>query len=126
MVQRVTFRRRLCYNTQSNRRKIVKTPGHNLVYIYQKKLGAISKCGDCKNKLHGIQAARPRELSRLPKKEKTVSRAYGGSKCGNCVRTRILRSFLVQEARAVAKMLKRTQKKKKTRKTVQKVTGKKR
>lgn len=72
-----------------------------------------------------IAPARPRELSRLPKKEKTVSRAYGGSKCGNCVRTRILRSFLVQEARAVVKMLKLSKKKRKARK-VTKVVGKRR
>ena len=54
----------------------------------------------------------------MPKKRKTVSRAYGGSRCGKCVRTRILRSFLVQEARAVAKVLKLKPKKKKSKKTL--------
>lgn len=33
MVQRVTYRRRLSYNTQSNRVRKVKTPGTNLNYI---------------------------------------------------------------------------------------------
>ena len=32
MVQRLTFRRTLSYNTSSNRKKIVKTPGGKLVY----------------------------------------------------------------------------------------------
>ena len=32
MVQRLTYRRTLSYNTSSNRRKIVKTPGGKLVY----------------------------------------------------------------------------------------------
>lgn len=32
MVQRLTYRRRLSYNTASNNRKIVKTPGGKLVY----------------------------------------------------------------------------------------------
>merc|ERR1711937_505224 len=32
MVQRLTYRRRLSYNTASNGRKIVKTPGGKLVY----------------------------------------------------------------------------------------------
>ena len=32
MVQRLTYRRRLAYNTASNGRKIVKTPGGKLVY----------------------------------------------------------------------------------------------
>jgi len=65
-----------------------KTPGGKLVYLYRKKQGAISKCGDCKVKLHGITPARPRELSRLSKRLKTVTRAYGGSRCHKCVRTR--------------------------------------
>lgn len=52
----------------------------------------------------------------MPKTAKSVSRAYGGSRCGRCVRTRILRSFLVQEARAVSKMLKAKPKKKKSKK----------
>ena len=32
MVQRLTYRRTLSYNTSSNKRKIVKTPGGRLVY----------------------------------------------------------------------------------------------
>ena len=65
-----------------------KTPGGKLVYLYRKKQGAISKCGDCKVKLHGITPARPKELSRLSRRLKTVTRAYGGSRCHKCVRTR--------------------------------------
>ena len=38
MVQRLTYRRRLAYNTASNARKIVKTPGGKLVYQHQHKL----------------------------------------------------------------------------------------
>ena len=35
-----------------------------------------------------IPALRPVEYSRISKRQKTVSRAYGGSKCAGCVRTR--------------------------------------
>merc|ERR1719347_2151784 len=37
MVQRITYRRRLSYNTKSNKRKIVRTPGGKLVFQYLKK-----------------------------------------------------------------------------------------
>merc|ERR1711862_1038067 len=107
MVQRLTFRRRLSYNTKSNRRTIVKTPGGRLVYHYKKKLGTIPKCGDCKVvKLHGIKPTRPCERSGLSKRNKTVSRAYGGSRCHCCVRNRIVRAFLIEEQKIVTKVLK--------------------
>ena len=32
MVQRITYRRRLSYNTKSNKRKVVRTPGGKLVF----------------------------------------------------------------------------------------------
>jgi large subunit ribosomal protein L34e len=35
-----------------------------------------------------IKASRPKELARLSKRQKTVTRPYGGAKCGKCVRTR--------------------------------------
>merc|ERR1712018_17626 len=106
MVQRLTFRRRLSYNTKSNRRKIVKTPGGKLVYHYTKKLGTIPKCGDCKIKLHGIRPTRPMQRITMTKRLKTVSRTYGGSRCHKCVRDRIVRAFLIEEQKIVVKVLK--------------------
>ena len=105
MVQRLTYRRRLSYNTQSNRRKISKTPGGRLVYLYTGKNGSVAKCGDCKLKLRGIAYARPADLARLSHRRKTVTRAYGGSKCAACVRNRIVRAFLIEEEKIVAKVL---------------------
>ncbi|KAH6920798.1 hypothetical protein HPB50_028220 [Hyalomma asiaticum] len=109
MAQRLTLRRRLSYNTNSNRRRISKTPGGKLVYLYLKKPGSVPKCGDCKLKLRGITPARPRELSALSKRHKTVTRTYGGSRCGKCVRNRIIRAFLIEEQKIVAKVLKAKQ-----------------
>merc|ERR1712125_95486 len=97
--KRVTYRRRHCYNTKSNKTRVVKTPGGKLTIHYRKKLGSGVKCGDCGIVLPGIPHLRPKEYSRLPKSQKSVSRAYGGSRCGNCVRERILRAFLVEEQR---------------------------
>lgn len=39
------------------------------------------------------------------KHEKTVSRAYGGSRCANCVKQRIVRAFLIEEQKIVKKVL---------------------
>ncbi|BHF76076.1 60S ribosomal protein L34 [Sparganum proliferum] len=75
-MQRLTLRRRLSYNTNSNRRQKVKTPGGKVVYIYLKKRGTLPKCGDCKRKLDGIKPSRPMDRSRMSKRMKTVNRTY--------------------------------------------------
>ncbi|KAJ2793245.1 60S ribosomal protein L34B [Coemansia guatemalensis] len=111
MVQRVTYRRRLSYNTKSNRVRISKTPGGNLRYLHVKKPAKGPRCGDCGMSLAGIPALRPREYTRLNKSQKSVSRAYGGSRCGTCVRTRIVRAFLIEEQKIVKKVLKAQAKK---------------
>ncbi|KAJ2393115.1 60S ribosomal protein L34B [Coemansia sp. RSA 2559] len=111
MVQRVNYRRRLSYNTKSNRVRISKTPGGNLRYLHVKKPAKGPRCGDCGLSLAGIPALRPREYSRLSKTQKSVTRAYGGSRCGSCVRTRIVRAFLIEEQKIVKKVMKAQAKK---------------
>lgn len=111
MAQRLTLRRRLSYNTLSNRRRVVKTPGGRLTYQYVKKRPSFPVCGDagCKIKLNGIVPARPREWSRMSRRLKTVNRAYGGSRCSLCVRNRVVRAFLIEEQKIVSKVLKAQQ-----------------
>ncbi|SCZ99063.1 BZ3500_MvSof-1268-A1-R1_Chr3-1g05789 [Microbotryum saponariae] len=128
MVQRVTLRTRKSYNTKSNGKRIVKTPGGSLRYLTVKKAASAPKCGDCKIALPGVSpltwpfsttsqheyshcssvlqipALRPRQYAQISKRQKTVQRAYGGSRCANCVRDRIVRSFLVEEAKIVKKV----------------------
>ncbi|KAJ3616068.1 hypothetical protein Zmor_012085 [Zophobas morio] len=111
MVQRVTYRRRLSYNTRSNKFKIVKTPGARLVISYLKKKGSVPKCGDCGSQLAGLKASRPYALKRLSRRHKTVTRAYGGSRCGKCVRQRIVRAFLIEERDIAKRLLKSAHKK---------------
>eukprot|EP01137_Pigoraptor_chileana_P031635 Opistho-2@19808 len=106
MVQRVTYRRRLAYNTPSNRIRKVKTPGGRLVAQYTKKQGTIPKCGDCGLKLAGVTALRPKRYMSVSKPQKSVSRAYGGSRCAHCVRERIVRAFLIEEQKIVKRVLK--------------------
>lgn len=78
MVQRITYRRRLSYNTRSNRRKITRTPGGNRVFQYLKKRPNVPKCPMTGIKLKGIKPSRAGERSRLSLRHKKVFRAYGG------------------------------------------------
>ena len=55
MAQRVTLRKRQPYNTNSNRRRVVKTPGGKLVYHHLKKPASAPKCGDCGISLPGVR-----------------------------------------------------------------------
>lgn len=55
MAQRVTLRKRQPYNTTSNRRRVVKTPGGRLVYHHLKKIPTQPKCGDCGVGLPGVR-----------------------------------------------------------------------
>lgn len=71
-----------------------------------KKLANRPKCGDCGAPLPGIARVRPAKYASLSRHSKTVSRAYGGSRCGNCVRQRIIRAFLIEEQKIVKKVLK--------------------
>ena len=126
MAQRVTLRKRNPYNTTSNRRRIVKTPGGKLVYHHIKKLATAPKCGDCGIALPGVRlppptrpclcpiflsitsrfvnhayadvvlqipALRPRQYATISKRQKSVNRAYGGSRCGDCVKQRYVTPF---------------------------------
>uniref|UniRef100_F6W0F3 Large ribosomal subunit protein eL34 n=1 Tax=Macaca mulatta TaxID=9544 RepID=F6W0F3_MACMU len=108
MVQRLTYRRRLSYNTASNKTRLSRTPGNRIVYLYTKKVGKAPKsaCGVCPGRLQGVRAVRPKVLMRLSKTKKHVSRACGGSMCAKCVRDRIKRAFLIEEQKIVVKVLK--------------------
>merc|ERR1712109_287897 len=89
MVQRITYRRRLSYNTRSNRRKITRTPGGKLVFQYLKKRPSVPKCPMTGIKLKGIKPTRPSDRPRLSLRHKKVVRA-----------------FLIEEQKIVNKVLK--------------------
>mgnify|MGYP002785564923 CR=1 FL=1 len=76
-----------------------------MVYLYQYKKASKPKCGDCKQALQGIPAIRPTKLAGLNKSSKTISRAYGGCHCAACVRSRIVRAFLIEEQKIVKKLM---------------------
>lgn len=123
MAGRVTYRRNNPYNTRSNKIKVVKTPGGKLVAHHLKKITSRPKCGDCGNALAGISNLRSREYAQVSKTHKTVQRAYGGSRCANCTKERVVRAFLIEEQKIVKRVLKDQQEKEK--KAAAKKSGKK-
>merc|ERR1712018_1089862 len=111
MVQRITYRRRLAWNTSSNQRRVSKTPGGKLVFLYTGKRGTVTKCGDTGRALQGIKAHRPADLKpgRTTRRAKTVSRAYGGCISAPALKRRITRAFLIEEQKIVVKVMKAQQ-----------------
>ena len=103
---RITYRRRCSYKTKSNRIRPVKTPGGRLVahYIEKKSKGPI--CPVTGKAIIGVPRLRPKQYKRLSARERTVSRAYGGSLSAGAVRERILRAFIVEEQKVVKAVLK--------------------
>ena len=112
---RITYTRRHAYRTRSNRIRPVKLPGGRIAGHYVAKRAGAPKCGDCKKELTGLPVKRPMVLSSLKRREMRVSRAYGGSRCGQCVRERIMRAFLVEEQQAARQVI--VEKRKKAKKS---------
>ena len=101
MVQRVTYRRHNNFNTRSNKVKVVKTPGGRLTLHVIEKAAKGPRCGDCKGPIAGIPCLRPFQYKRLRKFQRTISRAYGGSRCMSCTRDRVKRAFFIEEQKTV-------------------------
>tara|TARA_B110001450_G_C17552673_1_gene453335 strand:- start:273 stop:611 length:339 start_codon:yes stop_codon:yes gene_type:complete len=93
------------YNTRQHKARPVRTPGGKLKQqrVYKSTKGP--KCSDCHCTLQGIKHHKSSQYHALKKRERTVSRAYGGSACAGCVKQRILRAFLLEEQKAVKKVL---------------------
>lgn len=71
----------------------MRTPGGKLTIQYLKKLPSTPKCGDTGRPLFGVAVARPKELMRMSKRQKSVSRCYGGVLSGYAVRNRYVVQF---------------------------------
>lgn len=79
--------------------------GGGLTVHYIGKSAKGPQCGDCSKAIQGVPRLRPTEYARIAKNARTVSRAYGGSRCSTCTRERILRAFIVEEQKLVKQIL---------------------
>ena len=93
------------YNTRQHKYRPVRTPGGILKSQRVCKTTVGVKCMDRKSILPGIKHMKNTAFRRTTKRERTVSRAYGGAVCHSCVRQRIVRAFLLEEQKAVKKVL---------------------
>ena len=84
MAPRVTYRRHCSYNTLSNKVRKTRTPGGRLAVLHIKKKVKAPTCGEagCGLRLGGLKRVRVADWKNLKKRERTVSRAYGGNFCG--------------------------------------------
>ena len=99
MVQRVTYRRKLMYNTRSNKYTLVRTPGgrQSVHYLKKKIVGPRTPATMEGKRLPGTRALRTVDARNRSSKLTTVRRAYGGVLSYGQVRERIVRAFLLEE-----------------------------
>ena len=98
---RVTRTRRHAYRTATNRVKTVRAPGGRYVAKYMCKHAKGVTCGEagCEKALPGIKHMANHDFKGTSKRERRVSRAYGGSICGQCIKKRVVRAFLLEEVK---------------------------
>jgi len=80
------------YRSRSYKRVSVKTPGGKTSVHYRRGKVSHRRCAICGSIIHGLKRLRPSELAKLSKTKKTVSRAYGGYLCHNCLSNMIRRA----------------------------------
>jgi large subunit ribosomal protein L34e len=93
------------FPTSSQRTRAVKTPGGRIKPHHISKTTNGPKCSDCKISLPGIKHTVKSAYKNMKKRERTISRAYGGSCCATCVRNRIMRAFLLEEQKLIKKII---------------------
>jgi large subunit ribosomal protein L34e len=80
-------------------------PGSKVVVQYVHKRGhgprAPHDSCDCGKRINGIAQLRPYHYKKLAHKDKSISRPYGGVLCGGCVKSRIIRAFLLEEIKTI-------------------------
>merc|ERR1711918_69248 len=104
MISRVSYRRKHSYSTKRNRSKLINTPGGRLVIQHIAKKISLPMCPQTALTLGGLSTLRS-ALKKKSRKEKTVSRAYGGVLSHQAVRVRIIRAFLIDEQNIVKRMM---------------------
>lgn len=77
------------HRSRSMRRVQRKTPGGRTKTYYRARKPKAPACAECKKTLQGIPRMSTAKSKNAPKSRKTVSRAYGGFLCAECVKKKI-------------------------------------
>jgi large subunit ribosomal protein L34e len=113
MAARVTYKRKNTYRTRSNVVRKIRTPGGRLTIQYRNKQVKRIKCAETGKYLNGIPRVRS---DLLPRKQRTVSRAYGGIFSAKTVENRIKRAFFNEEMKILKNAVQARKPKSKTNK----------
>ena len=98
MAARITYRRKNTYRTKGNQIRKFRTPGGKLMVQYRNKQIKRLSCPESKQFLNGIPRV---HLYRVSKRQRTVSRPYGGCLSASEVKLRIKRAFLNEEMKVI-------------------------
>jgi large subunit ribosomal protein L34e len=88
MATRLTYRRKHTYRTRSNHVKRFHTPGGRLSFQYTDKKTSPVVCGETGTPLNGLPVLTKQRWMKLSRKQRSVSRPYGGSLNHEVVRFR--------------------------------------
>ena len=102
---RVAKRTSFSYSTNSNKIRVIRTPGNNLNSLKLKKKKSSRFCPIFTQKIKGVSCPGSRRYNSSSKKSKTVSRAYGGCLSLQAIRQNITKSFLIEEKKLAKKVL---------------------
>jgi large subunit ribosomal protein L34e len=94
MAARVTYRRKNTYRTRGNVVRKIRTPGGRLIVQYRDKQVKRLVCAETGKYLNGIPRVRS---NLLPRKQRTVTRPYGGVLSAKTVENRVKRAFFNEE-----------------------------
>ena len=78
MAARLSYRRKHTYRTKSNHVKRFHTPGGKLALQYTAKKSSPVICGETGVPLNGLRVLRKQQWKKLTRKQRSVSRPYGG------------------------------------------------
>ena len=74
------------FRSRTFRRIKVKTPGNRNTIHYRLRKPAKAQCGKCGRPLQGVARARPIQLRRFSRSQKSPERPFGGVLCSSCTR----------------------------------------
>jgi|Transcript_21579 large subunit ribosomal protein L34e len=99
------------YSTKSNKIRVIRTPGNRLNTLNMIKKKSSRTCPIEKTKINGLTIPGSRRYSNLSKKNKTISRPYGGCLSIHALKKNIIKAFLIEEKKLAKKVLRLNKKK---------------
>lgn len=78
--------------SKAQKRKKLKTPGHQNVVHYWRKKPSKAHCSSCKKPLQSIPRLRPAKMKKTDRTARSVNRLESGRYCAKCLQQQIKKS----------------------------------